>query len=140
MKNIIFLFGLLIVSCSVFAQADPLPPAEPMEAQAKALEEMNKKAAEWVGGLAIADEGKKHAVETAIAEHLMAVRDWNNTHPASLVPAGINPATGNKLSELDRQFIACSTIPQEVHNNLMKALRANLSPLQVDTILDRYTV
>ena len=140
MKKITSLFVLLIISCCVYAQADPPISGESLEAQAKALDEMNKKAAEWVGGLAIADEGKKHAVETAIAVHLMAVRDWNNTHPASLVPAGINPATGNKLSELDRQFIACSTIPAEVHSNLMNALRANLSPLQVDTILDRYTV
>lgn len=139
MKKITSLFILLITSCCVFAQADP-PPDESVEARAKALDEMNKKATEWVGTLAIADDGKKHAAETAIATHLMAVRDWNNTHPASLVPAGINPATGNKLSDLDRQFIACSTIPQDVHNNLMKALRDNLSPAQVDTILDRYTV
>lgn len=61
-------------------------------------------------------------------------------HPASIVPAGINPRTGEKLTELDRQMIADLAIPASVHENLMKALRADLSEEQVEVILDKYTI
>jgi hypothetical protein len=75
-----------------------------------------------------------------IATHLKAVRDWHSGHPFTTVPAGINPVTGNRLSNLDRQVIADSTIPASVHENLMAGLRTDLSPEQVEAILDKYTV
>ncbi len=75
-----------------------------------------------------------------MAVHLKAVRDWNNEHPFTTVPAGINPATGNKLSELDRQIIANSAMPASVHTNLMDALKKELTPEQVEFILDQYTI
>ncbi|HEU4903649.1 MAG TPA: DUF3826 domain-containing protein, partial [Flavisolibacter sp.] len=110
------------------------------EAKAKSDEEVNKKAAEWVAGLAFTDAAKAQRVMSAIAEHLKAVRDWHNEHPAATVPAGINPATGNKLSELDRQVIASSAIPNTVHAELMTALQTELSPAQLEAVLDNYTI
>lgn len=110
------------------------------DARAKSDAEIDKKVSEWVAGLPLNDAAKKQRVVSAIAKHLKAVRDWHNEHPAATVPAGINPATGNKLSELDRQVIASSAIPNTVHEELMTVLKAELSPEQVDAILDKYTI
>jgi hypothetical protein len=86
------------------------------------------------------DAAKEERVKTAIATHLKAVRDWHNDHPASTVPAGINPATGNRLSEMDRDIIANSAMPKSVHDSLMNILKRELTPEQVETVLDKYTI
>lgn len=104
------------------------------------LEEIVTKAKEWVSALNLTDAAKKSAVENAIAVHLTTVRDWHNDHPSSTVPDGINPVTGNKLSDLDKQIIADSAMPATVHQALMDGLKKNLSPQQVETILDKYTI
>jgi hypothetical protein len=132
------LMTAVIVSLTSMQQLDAQPGAE--EVKAKADAELDKKGAEWVTDLHLGDKDKEQRVSIAISAHLKAVRDWNNEHPSNTVPAGINPATGNKLSELDRQVIACSAIPASVHDNLMNALKKELSPAQVETILDRYTI
>jgi exonuclease V gamma subunit len=75
-----------------------------------------------------------------VATHLETIRTWHNEHPASMVPEGINPVTGNPLNELDRQIIADSSMPKSVHENLMTGLRKDLTEDQVDAILDKYTV
>ncbi|HEY6505359.1 MAG TPA: DUF3826 domain-containing protein [Chitinophagaceae bacterium] len=110
------------------------------EAVAKANTELETKATEWVAGLQLNDPAKEKRVADAVATHLKAVRDWNNEHPFTTVPAGINPVTGNKLSELDRQVIANSAKPASVHENLMSVLKKELAPEQVELILDKYTI
>src|SRR5688572_11011121 len=72
----------------------------PEEAKAKADAELRKKASEWVSDLKLNDTEKEQRVAAAISTHLITIRDWNNEHPFTTVPAGINPATGNKLSDL----------------------------------------
>lgn len=104
------------------------------------LTDQEKKAAEWVKSLELKDAAKEQRLAKVIADHLTIVRDWHNEHPASMVPAGINPRTGDKLTELDRQIIADSAIPETVHENLMNGLRADLTEEQVEAILDKYTV
>ena len=104
------------------------------------LTDQEKKAGEWVSSLELKDATKEQRVAKVIADHLTIVRDWHNEHPASTVPAGINPRTGDKLTELDRQMIADSAIPNTVHENLMNGLRADLTEEQVEAILDKYTV
>lgn len=101
---------------------------------------LEKKANEWVTSLKLDDEIKAQKVKTAIAIHLTEVRDWHNSHPYTMTPEGINPATGNKLSEMDRQIIICSTKPKSIHDNLMNVLKAELDSVQVDAILDKYTI
>lgn len=103
-------------------------------------EEILTKAKEWVSALNLNDATKKTAVENVIAVHLTTVRDWHNDHPASTVPDGINPVTGNKLSDLDKQIIADSAMPATVHQSLMDGLNKNLPPEQVEIILDKYTI
>lgn len=115
-------------------------PAMTPEAKAKSDEEANKRAAEWVSSLSLNDSKKEHAVTTIIATHLKTIRDWNNEHLYTTVPAGINPTTGNPLTTLDRQIIAVSAMPKSVHENLMKGLRQNLTESQVEAVLDRYTI
>ncbi|WP_304068474.1 DUF3826 domain-containing protein [Pedobacter glucosidilyticus] len=105
-----------------------------------AQSEQEQKAAEWVSSLNLNDAAKENRIKAVIAKHLTAVRDWHNSHPASTVPAGINPVTGEKLSELHRQIIADSAMPDSVHKNLMTGLRADLSTEQVNAILDKYTI
>jgi hypothetical protein len=102
--------------------------------------EQEKKAAEWVSSLQLNDEAKEKRVQEVIATHLKTIRDWHNEHPYTIVPAGINPATGNKLSELDRQVIANSSMPASMHQDLMTGLRKDLNEQQVEAILDKYTV
>ena len=102
--------------------------------------EVNRKAAAWVTELKLQDKTKSGKVEQAIATHLIAVRDWHNTHPGSMVPAGINPATGNMFSDLDRDVIMCSSKPKSVHDNLMEVLKTELNDEQVEMILDKYTI
>lgn len=133
-----FLGWMILLFCATvtFAQS----AGDTATAKTKADEELAKKANEWVSTLQLNDTVKSQRVATAITEHLKAVRDWNNTHPATTVPAGINPATGNKLSEMDRQIIAMSAMPSSVHQNLMNALNADLAPEQVEKVLDKYTI
>ena len=101
---------------------------------------LEKKAGDWSAALQLADAAKTKRVQQAIVTHLIAVKEWHNTHPFTLVPEGINPATGNKLSELDRDVIICSAKPKSVHENLMSVLRTELDSTQVETILDKYTI
>ncbi len=99
-----------------------------------------KKAEEWVAELKLNNKQKEEKVKALIATHLIAVKDWHNSHPASTVPAGINPRTGEKLNELHRSIIADSAMPGEVHKTLMDGLKQELSPEQIIFILDKYTI
>src|SRR5690349_8377760 len=96
------------------------------ESIAKSNAEAEKKAAEWTTGLKLTDTVNESRVATAITIHLKAIRDWNNEHPFTTVPAGINPATGNKLSELDRQIIVNSSMPASIHKDLLDVLNKEL--------------
>jgi hypothetical protein len=112
----------------------------PVMGQSKADIELQNKAAVWAASLQLADKEKFIRVQEAITTHLTAVRDWHNNHPATEVPPGINPATGNMLSELDRQVIICSAKPKSVREKLLSALKTDLDSAQVEMILDKYTV
>ncbi|MEP6747317.1 MAG: DUF3826 domain-containing protein [Bacteroidota bacterium] len=107
---------------------------------AKDDEALEKKATDWTASLQLNDAGKAQKVKAAILKHLTGVRDWHNSHPATLVPAGIDPATGNKLSDMDRQIIICSTKPRTIHDSLMMVLRSELDTAQTEAVLDKYTV
>jgi hypothetical protein len=125
---------------NVSAQIDARGPSTIAAKKAKSDSDVYKRAGEWVASLNLNDEAKEARVTEVIATHLKTIRDWNNEHPASTVPAGINPATGNKLSDLDRQIIAISAMPKSVHENLMNGLRKDLTDTQVEMILDKYTI
>ncbi|WP_353136807.1 DUF3826 domain-containing protein [Pseudopedobacter sp.] len=99
-----------------------------------------KKANDWVAELKLNNAKKEETVKNLIFNHLVAVKDWHNSHPASTVPAGINPRTGEKLNELHRSIIADSAMPETVHKTLMDGLRQELTPEQVIFILDKYTI
>lgn len=101
---------------------------------------LENKASAWVAALQLNDNIKAEKVKAAIATHLTAVKDWHNNHSYTLVPEGINPANGNRLSELDRDIIICSTKPKSVHENLMTVLKTQLDSAQVEAILDKYTI
>jgi hypothetical protein len=124
------MIALLITSVHAFSQTKDIVVPE----------EILTKAKEWTSALNLIDAAKKSAVENVIALHLTTVRDWHNEHPSSTVPDGINPVTGNKLSDLDKQIIADSAMPSTVHQALMDGLKKNLTPEQVETVLDKYTI
>jgi hypothetical protein len=143
-SSVLLLFLLGVNNGSLHAQNDVKPTAVVNQItddqKAKSDADQQKKAAEWAASLSLNDAAKEEKVRTAITLHLKAVRDWHNEHPFTTVPAGINPATGNKLSDLDRQVIANSAIPKSVHESLMNVLKTELSPGQVEAVLDKYTV
>lgn len=123
---------LLVLPVFCLAQAD--------SAVAKSNAQIDQKAAGWTAGLNLTDKSKENRVTNAIALHLKTIRDWHNNHPFTSVPAGINPATGNKLSDLDRQIIVNSSMPASIHKDLMDVLKNELTPEQVEFILDQYTI
>jgi hypothetical protein len=123
---------MIVFSSSLYAQTD--------SADAKANAQIEQKAADWVASLNLTDAAKVQRVTDVIATHLKTIREWNNTHPYTTVPAGINPRTGDALSELDRQVIANSAMPKSIHENLMNGLHKDLSDEQVNAILDKYTI
>lgn len=131
-----YLIAALLFAPAVAVHAQNAPAASDTSAHAQSV----KKASAWVGSLALTDAAKAGRLTQVIATHLDAVRDWNNTHPASGIPEGIDPATGKKLSTMDRQIIACSAMPRTVHQALMDGLRKDLDSAQVDAILDKYTM
>lgn len=141
-----FIALLILGLTSTSAQNPPANPATVESTNAPAAvttppdADSVKKATEWIGTLNLGDGAKAARVTAVIAMHLQAIRDWHNDHPYTTVPAGINPITGKPLSTLDRQMIADSAQPKSIHNNLMTGLRAELSPEQVEAILDKYTV
>jgi hypothetical protein len=135
----LFLVMFLAFNATAQVGADP-KQVKTDESKIKSDEEVAKKASEWAASLNLNDAPKESRVREVILTHLKAIRDWNNEHPFTTVPAGINPVTGNKLSELDRQVIANSAIPKSVHENLMSGLRKDLSEAQVEMILDKYTI
>lgn len=110
------------------------------EVTQKADAENIAKAKEWVSSLALNNPEKEARVTDVVALHLTQTRDWHNSHPYTLVPAGVNPLDGKPLSELFRQMIVDSSIPKQVHSNLMEGLRKDLSEEQVAQILDKYTI
>lgn len=131
------ILSLITFSFATFGQA---PANVAVDAKAKSDTDQAKKAVGWVESLHLDGPAREARVKEVINRHLMAVRDWHNEHPFSTVPAGINPVTGAPLSNLDRQMIADSAIPQSVHEDLMTGLRKDLDEAQVETILDKYTV
>ncbi len=138
-RQIFFVAIFIVADCTTFglmAQTGNSVAAAPDKVDAS----LEKRATEWTAALQLADGDKAQHVHDAIVLHLTAVRDWHNSHPYTLTPAGINPATGNKLSEMDRQIIVCSSKPASVHDSLMNVLTAELDSVQVEAILDKYTI
>lgn len=141
MKTSLLSFCLFVLT--VYAQAqntDVQPAAMTTEAKAKSDEQTEQKAAEWVASLQLNDAAKESRVKELIAMHLRTIRDWHNEHSYTTVPAGINPVTGQPLSQLDRQVIANSAMPKTVHQTLMDGLRKDLTEEQVEAVLDKYTI
>lgn len=131
--------GISFPAMAQTAKEEQTPAPMSAEAKAKTDADVDKKAADWVGALNLTDKDKASRVTAAISIHLKAVRDWNNDHSYTMVPAGINPITGKNLSTLERQVIINSSIPKTVHADLMAALRKDLTDEQVGLILDKYT-
>lgn len=140
--------GLTIGALLLTAQAQNQPVSDPTDKNTAAVStpstksdtEQEKKAAGWVASLNLNDPAKESRVKTVIGTHLKTVRDWHNEHPATIVPARLNPVTGKPLSSLDRQMIADSAMPKSVHADLLTGLRKDLTEPQVEAILDKYTV
>jgi hypothetical protein len=133
-------FALLLGCTFAPCFSENAPPPSAAEARAKSDAALEQRAREWVASLQLGDAARETRVREVIATHLAAVRDWHNDHPFTTVPAGINPATGNPLTDLDRQMIADSAIPRSVHEALMSGLRRDLTEAQVEAVLDKYTV
>jgi hypothetical protein len=141
-KYCLFIISILIAGPGLQAQVSNADSSKLSsgEAMARSNAELERKAADWVASLDLKEDAKAKRVRDAVTIHLVAVRDWHNSHPFTLTPAGINPSTGNMLSEMDRQLIICSTKPRSVHDNLMRVLRSELDSSQVESILNKYTI
>lgn len=127
-KNLVIVFATLFLTVNLSL------------AQENEEAKLREKAENWIKELNINNKEKETQATEIIATHLITVRTWHNDHPYDSVPAGINPATGQQLSELDRSIIADSAMPRSVHEALMTGLKANLDDSQIEAILDKYTI
>lgn len=100
----------------------------------------DERAQSYVDSLKLNDKEKEARVKAVILKHIKAVRDWHNDHPFTSVPKGINPRTGEQMTDVHRDVIACSAKPTSVHENLMTGLRKDLTEEQVEKVLDLYTI
>lgn len=98
-----------------------------------------QRAAQWLGSLQIDDLDKKQRLVRIIGDHLNAVRDWHNQQLELARSEGTNSLDAQGRVPLERQMTADAAMPRSVHSNLMAGLTANLSPEQVETILNNYT-
>ena len=142
MKRIAYILvaGLVMHAAAYGQGTAPAQPAAAHAQSAAADAQQEKRAADWVASLQLNDTAKEARLVRVISTHLLTIRDWYNDHPFTAVPAGIDPATGKRLSNMDRQIIAISAMPDSIHQNLMKGLHADLDSTQVSAILDKYTV
>ncbi len=109
--------------------------------QAQEIDEGSlKKATGWVANLKLNDQAKEERLTKVIATHLAAIREWHNTHGNMIPDGAINPTTGKKLSAMDRSVIADSSQPASIRQALLDRLNADLTPEQVEQVLDMYTV
>ena len=109
--------------------------------QAQEIDEGSlKKATGWVANLKLNDQAKEERLTKVIATHLAAIREWHNTHGNMIPDGAINPTTGKKLSAMDRMVIADSSQPASIRQALLDGLNADLTPEQVEQVLDAYTV
>lgn len=129
-----------LATASLKAQQPAEANAPGNEARVRSDAEADAKAAEWVSALRLGEASKEARLKQVISFHLKYIRDWNNSHAYTMVPAGINPATGEKLSELHRQIIVNSSMPANIHADLMSGLRRDLTEQQVEAVLDKYTI
>lgn len=125
MKKTLSIFILSLFALSLYAQDNTTE---------------QKKSQEWTAEFKLANPTKEAKIKSLISTHLIAVKEWHNSHPSSTVPAGINPYTGDKLSDMDRSIIADSAQPDSIHSNLITGLRQELDEQQVAFILDKYTI
>lgn len=125
MKKTLSIFILSLFALSLYAQDNTTE---------------QKKSQEWTAELKLANPTKEAKIKSLISTHLIAVKEWHNSHPSNTVPAGINPYTGDKLSDMDRSIIADSAQPDSIHSNLITGLRQELDEQQVAFILDKYTI
>ncbi|SDZ92884.1 Protein of unknown function [Arachidicoccus rhizosphaerae] len=125
------LFGLLTHTNTLYAQ-DGLDQED--------VQKIHQKAAKWVDAIHLTEQHTIDKVTGFVINHLSAVYSWNKTHDFTEVPAGINPRTGERLTELDRKMIVQSSMPENVHQDLMDSLKRYLNEQQVEEILDGYTV
>ena len=100
---------------------------------------LEEKARKWSDSLHLDDAAKTERVRKLIETHLKRVTKWHNDHVGEC-PAGINPRTGERLREVDRQIICDAAQPKSYHTDLMDGLRKELTEEQVITILDQYTI
>ena len=124
----------LLVFVMLFALSIPAVKAQEID------EGSLKKAAGWAKNLNLNDAAKEERVTKVIATHLAAIRDWHNEHSNMIPDGAINPQTGKKLSSLERQVIADSSQPSTIRQALLDGLNADLTPEQVEQVLDAYTV
>lgn len=102
--------------------------------------DLEKRAQSFVDSLQLNDKEKEQRIYALIRTHMRAVRDWHNDHSFTTVPEGINPRTGEKMTNVHRDVIACSAKPASIHEHLMTGLRKDLTEDQIDKILDLYTI
>ncbi len=146
MKKTFFVAVLLcvpivsILSQPVSTNDSAAAEAKSPSSEVKTDDDTETKVAEWVASLNLDDSAKAARVQKVIATHLKNIRDWNNEHSYTNIPAGINPYTGKPLSNMDRQLIIISAQPKSYHADLMTGLRKDLTEEQVEAILDKYTV
>ena len=109
------------------------------KAAKKADDDYVAKAKGIVAALGLNDEQKIEAVTKLVTDHRRAVVEWHNTHPYTTIPE-LDPKTGRKLNDIEREMMADKSIPASVHTTLVKGLKKHLTAAQIEQIFDGYTI
>lgn len=112
------------------------------KAEKKAKQDDEKyinRSADIVASLELNDPAKEAALTEIIRKHRTAVVEWHNAHPYTTIPE-LDPKTGRKLNDVEREMLADQSIPSTVRKELMKGLKKHLTTEQIIKVFDGYTI
>jgi len=102
-------------------------------------ENLSARASNAAASLLLSDSAKSERIKGMVLNYLQTLRSWFLQHPASDIPAGLNPLNGRPLSQADRDYIHASGTPLAFLRSFVDALGKELTPQQSETLFDTMT-
>jgi len=127
MKHLLILLGMLTFSPLVCAAE--APASAPSGAEADYTRAIEKRAADTVAVLNLADSAKAEKVQSLIVAQYRALREWHDTN---------DPKLKDKTATTQAKETVAGTL-KPVHESFITKLSAELRPEQVEAVKDKMT-
>lgn len=130
------------------AQAKPTQTAKPAQPKLPVASDPNHplndanlsaRASNASASLQLEDKAKAERINLRVLLYLQTLRAWSLQHPASDIPAGINPANGRPISIADREYIQATGTPIAFLKTFIDSLNKELTPKELETLFDTMT-